>query len=152
MKDSPVPNRRRFICFAWLLLVVVITGTFLLVWIVRAQSQAAIVAEIQGAGGYVVYDYEVEWHSEDWRAFSLDPSDELPCPQWLHRLVGVDLFQRVRMVGLGKAVLHTDDIEALKSLPGLRSVSLHRYSTQDEVQLVQEALPNCLVEIAPSGP
>ncbi|MEX2118862.1 MAG: hypothetical protein WD847_04565 [Pirellulales bacterium] len=115
-------SRRRWLQFSlrWLLVIVTVSGIGLGLVVSRVERQRQAVAAIRGAGGVVFYDFE-------------DPTSpvpavrgELPGPDWLCRLLGVDYFAEVTKATLPGATDAT--VAHLSGLTSLKELSL--YSTQ----------------------
>jgi hypothetical protein len=101
---QPSRPRRRWLRFSLrtLLLVVTLVAVALSVWVNQAERQRRAVAAIRAAGGWVKYDYErrplvtgtaVGFSVQSTPQSSFD--GELPGPDWLCRLLGVDYFADV---------------------------------------------------------
>jgi hypothetical protein len=112
-KAPPARPRRRLWRFSLrtLLAVVTLVALVLGVWVSRAERQRQAVAAIQAAGGIVRYDYQA---GEAPAVYG-----ERPGPDWLCRLLGVDYFADVTLVGLYPSA--TD--ETVAHLSGLTSLT-----------------------------
>jgi hypothetical protein len=115
---QPSRPRRRMLRYSLrsLLVAVTVLCVALGFWVNGAQRQRQAVADITAAGGVVRYDFE--YHGQaTWRAVD----GELPGPDWLCRLLGVDLFDNVTYAELtydatDDTVAHVGGLERLQEL------------------------------------
>ena len=110
--STPRP-RRRWLRFSLrtLLLLVVLAAIFPGRALYKAERQRRAVAQVLSLGGEVHYEHQFD--DRGW-----NPEGEPPGPAWLVRFFGIDLFARVKVVGLyGSNGQLTDD--ALKCLEAL---------------------------------
>ena len=156
------PRRRRFrYSLRTLLVVVTLVGVVLGVWVQRAERQRRAVAAMREDGGKVMYDYEESRP----RAVNGD----LPGPDWLCRLLGVDYFANVTHAHLSRSATdatlsHLGDLTSLKSLwldgtqvtdtglahltglARLQELDLSGTQVTDAgCDRLQQALPNCAI-------
>lgn len=98
----------------------------------QANRQRSAVTWIRKKGGEVVYGFEA--------SFEPVVSGDLPGPDWLCRLVGVDFFATVRGVGLNGT--QVSDVAVLQKLPDLFSLDLEDTPIRDIASL------RCLSQLA----
>ena len=112
-----------------------------------AIRQAEVVAEIEEAGGYVVYDYQVEWYNPDWSGFEVKtPYDWTPWDP-LNWLFGRDIFHNVQIVHWGKSTLDYRDLRQLQSLPELKVLDLYCDVTDEDLRRIKRGLPDSRVSV-----
>ncbi len=129
----------------------------------RARTQKQAVEAIEKMGG-VAYDYQLDASDR------FIPDAEPPGPAWLHNLVGVDFSADVVVVILGGPQVTDDDLEHLKVLTQLKSLTLicsqvtdaglehlrgmttlkvldleDTQVTNEGVKRLRQALPNCII-------
>jgi hypothetical protein len=107
--------------------------------VVQGTHIAQCTARIIHDGGQVVYDYQLEWHSDNWEEWALTENIA-------KERLWMDYLSSVRVIILSKTELEKRDIECLQRLSGtLKAVDFRRGTSDDEYDKVQEALPNCVV-------
>lgn len=121
------PTRKRLLRFSLRTMLVVVTVLcVVLAWKVRqAERQKAAVAWLLEAGGNVTYDFELD--SEGRRI----PGAELPGPEWLRELVGVDYVATVIGVDFRTFVFEGTDLSPLATLSSLHWLFLANNGTTD---------------------
>ena len=88
----------------------------------RVERQKEVVKWVEGLGGRVDYDYELD-------GFGFALPGTAPGPKWLRELVGVDYFAAIDFVDLSNTTVR--DISPLASLPGLRNARLNDTNVDD---------------------
>ena len=124
------------------MLVVTAVLCVLLGWKVRqVERQKEAIAWVKEVGGRVTYAYESYENDEHG---SLVLNGELPGPDWLCQLIGVDYFASVAEVSLADGVIH--DLSPLYELEKLRTLVLWEPLVQvpdEEIAAFEKALPDC---------
>ena len=114
-------------CFCWI------------AWRVhRANEQKKAVEWVEKLGGFVFYDYELDKNGIK----IYDPKP--PGPKWLVQFLGIHYFQEVSTVSLARP---------LAILTSLQELYLrHTQVSKEQVEKLQQALPNCAIYWYPPGP
>ena len=88
-----------------------------------ARAQRAAAERIRQLRGYAYYDYQVDTSGSHYKVI---PNATPPGPKWLHDLLGVDFFCKVKVVDFfecGANPKHTvEDYAAFESLKGLEMI------------------------------
>jgi hypothetical protein len=121
--------RRRFQFGIRALLLLMVVVAIPCGWLAAAREQARkqrdAVAEIEKAGGWVHYDYELN------AAAGLAPGATPPGPSWLRRLLGDDVLVDVSDVGLGGDKASDAVLQQLEGLTQLRELHLYQANVTD---------------------
>jgi Leucine-rich repeat (LRR) protein len=92
------PARRRGLSLRVLMAAVLVIGGGLGWWSYRARVQRLAVADVEAAGGQVLYDWQVP---RDVSALTPDSTVPRPWPKWLVKAVGMDYLANVVNVSPG---------------------------------------------------
>ena len=127
----PSPGRRRLRFSLRFLLLAVVAVAVPLGWKVnRVRNQRLVVEEIERLGGNAYYDY-------DPRAFAQGGPTQLPGPDWLRNLLGIDFLADVVQVSVDGAQVTNDTLRHLSSLPHLQVLGVKSDRiTDDGVALI----------------
>lgn len=131
--SSPPKRPRRWLRFSLrTMLVLMVLTSLALGWLgntlIRVRQQREIVAEIEAAGGKILYEYQLQP-----REFGEDLTP--PGPKLLRMLLGDDAFAQVAWVQSchdGESRLTNQDLERLHELPALWNLDLHGAGISDK--------------------
>ena len=126
--DQPkTKQKRRWLRYSMrgMLLLVTLSGIWLGVLVKRANDQRKSVDAVKELGGSILYDFQMTGDS----MYDYDKDAELPGPDLLRDLIGIDYFADVVGVDLDKT--STDDLAPLSALGSLKFLSLDGTSVSD---------------------
>ncbi|MEX2121211.1 MAG: hypothetical protein WD847_16580 [Pirellulales bacterium] len=118
-----------------MLLLITIVGVVLGDYVNDVRRQRAAVAELDELGGWCFYEYE--W--DDQRDLPKQAVSGPPGPNWLIKVLGVDMFHPVVAVTFVDAEVDDEDLVLLRSLPRVRNLNL-RFANVTDVGLSKIAL------------